>query len=247
MLDGRHLPLPFFKLDKNFRILERSLAAGKLFAEKESFLELADEDSRRKAEIVLSSGKNDSELVLRTYQSPLSLFKLNVNTDDEFLYLILTEQNSKMETLVQQVELHRRRLAETDLQLLAKKEEAEDAYRKIIELSCPFIMLTKKTALLPLYGELTEELISANAGRLLNLLQETCAEQVMIDFHGVGFISETGMKALADLVKEFTLMGASTCFASLNPVQAKQVYASHTTLEATYVSSLSCALETYLL
>ena len=239
MLDSRHLPLPFFKLDKNFRILERSLAAGKLFAEKESFLELADEDSRRKAEIVLSSGKNDSELVLRTYQSPLALFKLNVNTDDDFLYLILTEQNSKMETLVQQVELHRRRLAETDLQLLAKKEEAEDAYRKIIELSCPFIMLTKKTALLPLYGELT--------GRLLNLLQETCAEQIMIDFHGVGFISETGMKALADLVKEFTLMGASTCFASLNPVQAKQVYSSHTTLDATYVSSLSSALETYLL
>ncbi|MDR0136249.1 hypothetical protein RFW18_00725 [Metabacillus idriensis] len=247
MFDSRMLPLPFFKLNHSFRIEEQSLAALKLFQETYSFIDLIDEDSRTKAEKVLKSDKQETELVLKTLSSPLALFKVNISRDDDFLYLLLTEQNSRMEALVHQVELHRRRLAETDLQLLAKKEEAEQAYNRIVELSSPFIMLTKKAVLIPLFGSLSQDLISKNTGRLLNLLADSGAEQVFIDFHGVGEITEAGILNLSNLVQEISLMGAAAFFASLTPAQAKEVYRIHSNIHVTYVQNLNTALETYLL
>lgn len=245
MFSSKILPLPFFKLDYTFEIKERSNAADKLFKSAQHFLDLVDEDSKVKAAKILTSNKSETELVLKTFTSDIALFKVNISRDDDFIYLILTEQNSRMEALVHQVELHRKRLAETDLQLLAKKEEAEDSYNKIVELSVPFINLTKKTVLIPLFGSLTADLIEKNEVRVLTLLTETSAEQILIDFNGVGTITQPGVESLANLVQEFRLIGTSTIFSSLTPAQAKEIYRIHMDIDVTYVQNLSQAVEKY--
>ncbi|MBS2967726.1 hypothetical protein J9317_02920 [Metabacillus sp. KIGAM252] len=124
MSNSRHMPMPYFKITRQFEILEFSDEAEALFSFREgsSFLELTDSGSRTKAEKFLSGeGKKETELALRTRREPAATFKLSVKWADGTGHLVCIGQDRHMEELLSKISLQQRRLAETDLELLFSK------------------------------------------------------------------------------------------------------------------------------
>ncbi|KZZ84020.1 MULTISPECIES: STAS domain-containing protein [Bacillaceae] len=248
MSNSRHMPIPYFKINRQFEILEFSEEARDLFSFREgsSFLELTDSGSRTKAEKFLSGeGKMETELALMTKRESAATFKISVKWAGEAGHLICTGQDRHMEELLSKISHQQRRLAETDLELLFQKEALEQLLDKITELSGPAITLTSKLVLVPLFGNLDENLINRNRTRLLNSMHEQDYEHAIFDFHGIGVLNGDGLMELGKLIAEFRLMGVEAVFTGLTPAHVKAMNQSGAALDVQSVSTLPRAIQSY--
>ncbi|WLR51138.1 hypothetical protein LC040_18540 [Bacillus tianshenii] len=213
------LPYPYFKVDKDFIILSASKLAQEQFASSEQFLSLIDDESKGKAVQVLGGSveREETELVMHTNDSPVALFTVSIQWENEVGHVICIEKDSQIADLTALVQKHRHRLAETDFELLERKEEVEQAILKIQKLSCPFITLTSDIALIPLFGNINHRLIAVNQERLLNSCYTSEYEQILIDFNGVGELTNEGVNAFRSLVKQFNLLGLQCFVIGLKP------------------------------
>ncbi|AZB41640.1 hypothetical protein CEF21_04630 [Bacillus sp. FJAT-42376] len=248
MSNSKHMPLAYFLINRQFEILECSDEARDLFSfqDDSSILELADSESRPKAmKFLTGDGKKEAELALLTKSGTLATFKLAVKWDGEIGHLVCHPQDLHMAELISKISDQQRRLAETDLELLFQKEALEKSLEKITELSGPAITISPKLVLIPLFGNLEENLISRNRTRLLNSLFEKDFEHAILDFHGIGSLTGDGLEELGKLTAEFRLMGVEPMFTGLTPSHVKAMNQSEAALDVLSVSTLPKAIQTY--
>ncbi|MBS2967727.1 STAS domain-containing protein [Metabacillus sp. KIGAM252] len=116
---------------------------------------------------------------------------------------------------------------------------------KITELSGPAITLTVKLVLIPLFGNLDENLISRNRTRLLNSMHEQDYEHAILDFHGIGALTGEGLTELGKLIAEFRLMGVEAVFTGLTPAHVKAMNQSGAVLDVQSINTLPKAIQSY--
>ncbi|UGB31574.1 STAS domain-containing protein [Metabacillus sp. B2-18] len=246
MLTIKHIPLPYFTIDQEFNILEASDFACDIFGEALNFLDIVDIESKRKAQSLLSEKVLTTEIVMKTQESPYALFQIKVNWEYNQGHLICIEQDNRIQTLIDTVELHRRRLSETNFELLEKKEQLEQSLTKIVELSAPFICLTKGLVLVPLFGELNENMIRLNHYRLLSEVSQNQVERVLFDFHGIGEIKKEGIQTFKTLVTELKLMGTDSYMIGLSPSHARLINQLGIKAGTSYMKDLHEAIKTFI-
>ncbi|GAM13960.1 STAS domain-containing protein [Mesobacillus selenatarsenatis] len=243
MSDVKYSPQPYFLLDRDFNILEFSQIGAEIFSIGDMFLELVDWESHKKATNILGNRESraEGELIMKTKESPYALFDISVNWNEDKGHVICIEKDHRLAELESIVEKHRKRLAETNIELLEKKELVEKTLFEIKSLSCPFIKLTKSAALVPLFGNLDEELISQNEKSVLDKTQQGGYLEILFDFNGVGDLTNEGVEAFVSLVKELQLMGLQPCIIGIKPNHAFYLNNSKTVPDVPFLNSLSKA------
>ncbi|BFJ00651.1 hypothetical protein MMB68_07505 [Priestia sp. Y58] len=231
-----YVPVPYFLVDTEFNILEWSQQSGHLFKPSANFLDLVDVFSQEKARKFLSLRQKDSrelsvdephdeqtlvqsrgqaiqkvELVMQTNDSPYSLFECLIQWDGDVGHLVCIRQDERIQELTSLVQDHRKRLADTDFELLEQKERLEKSLQKIKQLSASFIKLSSKVGLIPLFGDLDTALVAENTSILQNFAHEGNYTTLLFDFGGLDILTTEGIQAFAGFMQSFYLMGI-TCY-----------------------------------
>ena len=223
MYDLNDHPLPAFIIDEKFMILSQSKLAKEVFSPKSSFLDIVDLDSRMKASKMLTPLKKEAEveLVMSTIQSPYSLFNVFAKwTNNGQGQLVCVRQDDRIEKLSNSLQKQRERLAETNFDLLDKKEELEMALTKVKKLSSPFLPITNTIGIIPLFGTLDEQLFRVNENNLLHTLQNGDYERVILDFSGIGEVEAIGVIAMYSFCSMMKVVGVSPVLCGLTPKHA---------------------------
>lgn len=239
----RYLPQPYFLVNEDFQVLDYSIRSSEIFAVVQNFLDLVDWESRAKAERSLGKTemRSECELIMKTNESPYALVDVSINWEAKQGHIICLEKDHRLAELESIVEKHRLRLAETNLELLEKKEQVEKTLFEIKNLSCPFIKLTKTAALVPLFGNLDEDLIAQNEERVLQKAQDGGYQEVLFDFNGVGDLTNEGVEAFITIVKELQLMGLQPSIIGIKPIHAFYLNSTNSKLDVPFLNSLSKA------
>jgi rsbT co-antagonist protein RsbR len=241
----KFLPQPYFLIDRDFQILGFSDKSTEIFLIGNSFLQLIDWESRSKAERLLgdTSQRAEGELIMKTKESPYAIVDISINWEGNKGHVICIEKDNRLAELESIVEKHRLRLAETDLELLEKKEQVEKTLFEIKNLSCPFIKLTKNAALVPLFGNLDAELISQNEGRVLQKALDGGYDEILFDYNGVGEITNDGVESFISLIKELQIMGLHPSIIGIKPNHALYLNRTNSKLDVPFLNSLSKAFK----
>lgn len=249
MVDFVHHPLPAFLVDHDLNIKEQSELATELFSKPASFLDCVDSESKQKA-IDLLKNKDEIELVLNTVDSPYMLFKVFARwTDNGEGQILCVRQDSQIMELSSMLQMQRDRLAETNFDLLDKKEELENAMNKIKMLSSPFLPISSNLCVIPLFGSLDEELFLINEQQLLSTLQTGSYEYVILDFNGIGEIEETGVFAFQSFYEMIQLVGVNPILSGLKPRHVFRLMENDFNVDQTFhiTGSLKDAISKYIL
>ncbi|WP_423406721.1 STAS domain-containing protein [Heyndrickxia sp. MSNUG] len=241
----KFLPQPYFLIDRDFQILGYSDKSREVFVISSSFLELVDWESRSKAERLLGNAniRAEGELIMKTSESPYALVDISINWEGDEGHIICIEKDHRLAELESIVEKHRLRLAETNLELLEKKEQVEKTLFEIKNLSCPFIKLTKNAALVPLFGNLDSELIRQNEERVLHKAQDGGHDEILFDFNGVGELTNDGVETFISLIKELQIMGLHPSIIGIKPNHALYLNRTNSKLDVPFLNSLSKAFK----
>ncbi|MCQ6267306.1 hypothetical protein M1K46_16845 [Fictibacillus sp. WQ 8-8] len=218
----KHMPIPYFEIDKEMNILAQSDKSVETFCNKGNFLDIVDLESREKALIFLVSKKRQQEieLVLQTAHSPYSLFSCSIHWNEGIGYLVCIEQTDKLKNLESKIEKQCKRLAETNFELLEQKEQLEQSLKRILELSAHFIKLSDSVGLVPLTGELNPELIRENHLTLTNIAHDGKFTMVFFDFSSVGKLTSEGIESFSQLIHSLNLVGVICYVIGLKPEHA---------------------------
>lgn len=242
----KYAPLPVFIIDEEMNILAQSDEAAALFGEVQHFLEIVDEDSQNKARKRLGQKKKiKTELVMHSRKAKMSLYTVNCKWEQDKAHVICVEEDSQIRILSEKIQQHTARLSETDLELLLQKERLEKAMNRVIELSGPFIHLSNNMVLIPLFGDLFEEVIMKNEHRLLRQIDEETVDRVIIDFNGIGQIDERGVAALEHLIWEFQLMGVQIYLTGVTPDHSQWLHQYHFQANVKSISNLGQAIHQF--
>ncbi|QXE02125.1 STAS domain-containing protein [Terribacillus sp. DMT04] len=246
MVSGKFLPLPYFFISSDWKILDYSRAASSIFLIGDDFNSLVDEGNRQKVSQYIQPHLSEIhfELNMKTKHDPLAVFKISVQWEADRAHIICVEKTKEVDQLASQLMKLRSRLSETDFELLEKKEELEDAINRIYKLSGPFIPLYKESGLIPLFGDLQADKLEVMEANILAKIDEGEYEQVFFDFHGVGEITIAGKEKLGQLFESIQLMGTKTIIVGLSPSQV-QGFGSKGTLQADTMGSLQQAISMY--
>ncbi|WP_349409224.1 hypothetical protein [Pseudalkalibacillus sp. SCS-8] len=247
MVKTTNIPVPYFQINKDYEIITRSKHTEEQFPQVDNFLELVDGDSMVKAERNLGKkhGTAVFELVMKTFQNPFSLYEVHVSWNlDRSAEIVCVEKSTANEKLFNQIDRLRGRLENTNFELLEKKNELEAAMHKINELSGPFISLTDDTALVPLFGDLTEEKMMLISKKILDNAHHKNQDRLYFDFTGVSEINEDGFKELQQLFKTLWYMGEiEAIIIGISPQQAVTLNNLDTEYHLKFVSTLKEALK----
>ncbi|WP_270182837.1 STAS domain-containing protein [Alkalihalobacillus sp. CinArs1] len=246
MVDFTHHPLPAFLVDHDLNIKGQSRLATELFSKPDSFLDFVDSGSKQKA-LELIKDQEEFELVLNTVESPYMLFKVFARWHDGEGQLLCVRQDSQIMELSSMLQMQRDRLAETNFDLLDKKEELEEAMSKIKRLSSPFLPISSSLSVIPLFGSLDEELFLINEQQLLSTLQNGNYEYVILDFNGIGEIEERGVFAFQSFYRMIQLIGVSPILSGLKPQHVFQLMENDFNVDQTFhiTGSLKDAISQY--
>ncbi|RAS71723.1 hypothetical protein [Priestia endophytica] len=219
---SQYLPHPYFHVKHDFTILSQSAQSNDVFPHADNFLELVDSGSKSKALSILSEFNRMAacELTMRTLYSPYALMDVSIHWHSGEGHVFCIEKDTRLTELESLVSQHRARLAETNMELLDKKEALEQALIEVKKLSSPLIEITKKEALVPLFGDLDSALIEHNETPLLAKIFEEEYDVIHFDFSGVGEISEEGVSKFINLLQKLDLMGVVPSVVAIKPNHA---------------------------
>jgi len=108
------------------------------------------------------------------------------------------------------------------------------------------IDLAKGMVLVPLIGELNIELVNRNHKRILETICNKQIEQILIDFHGIGDITNEGIRALRNLVLELKVMGAESYIIGVGPHHAKVLNSLPIHPDTYYLKDLHTAIKSFI-
>ncbi|SEN06476.1 rsbT co-antagonist protein RsbR [Mesobacillus persicus] len=245
MSNIQYLPYPCFVVDEELSILEYSNEALSLFRPVPAFLDLVDSESEDKARKLLS-GRNSSpegEIIMCSINSPQALFTVRINWKDGKGYIICIEKDESLNSLIKMVEIQRQRLADTDFELFEKKEQLQESLKSIRDLSGPFIKLSKKAALIPLFGDLDEQLIQQNAEKFTREASEGDYDFIIFDFNGIGKVEKAGIDEFNRLIGQLKLIGAQSIITGVHPQHATTIHHATNGIQATFINRLINAIK----
>ncbi|UOQ86434.1 STAS domain-containing protein [Gracilibacillus salinarum] len=219
------LPLPYFEIDQHYTILDLSQKAKDIFIHSDHFLSLVDVGSKEKAERFLSpTAEIESvELNLKTKGNPFAAFDVSISWMDGTGQIICQPVNHHIEKLAEQLSDLRGRLDQTNIDLLNKKEALESSQKRVNHLSGPLIMLSERLAFIPLFGDLTEEKLEVLTDRLLQQLNQSDYQHLLIDFTAVDEMEAEGLRKLTDFIQMVELLGPEPVISGLSPNQVQMV------------------------
>lgn len=235
-------PLPMLKIDRNFTILEHSTAAQELIGTTSSFLELLDEESRQKAENLLSGGNSNQPIELNFVAGAEDRFAADVylkwSDEEETAILVVVRHADSHQRIADQFADLRRRLNETNYDLLLEKMKVEELIERVRELSAPLIQLDESRVLIPLFGDLTIEQMTAVQEKVLSDAYVSGATMIILDFTAVDLIDSSGLQEFDSLLQSLNLMGTSVILTGLHPNHAKRLNELQARLGTRFASSL---------
>ncbi|WP_404408322.1 STAS domain-containing protein [Jeotgalibacillus malaysiensis] len=233
------MPMPVVIIDHKLNIKEASVKALKLLGKAPSFLDWVDEESRGKAvRFIQDKHVEKLELNLVTAEGTISLFTILIEWDKEQAALVLQQEDHLIVQLMNKVKEHQRRLEESDMELILKKNELEKSFMRISELSTAAIHLTDEIVLIPIVGDLNVTLIHNNQERILENLYANDIDEVIIDLQSVGLIEDTGVNELIKMIKSFSLFGTDCTITGVKPEHAPYLHQIKMMQKLTFINNL---------
>lgn len=132
---------------------------------------------------------------------------------------------------------------------ITEQKEAEQKYlqslQRIEELETPIIPLTDKVSVLPLVGEMNESRYHKMTTQLLQSLENTFAETLLIDVNGLTTYNEEIMQRFIELANVLSLMGTSMILCGIKPAMAQKsiTFADRPTSKLRTASTIRAALD----
>ncbi|MFC0190426.1 Stressosome protein rsbRB [Fictibacillus aquaticus] len=239
----KYLPVPYIKIDEYGNILNYSDEARKIFSfEKMNVASLLDEESVQKLlkNSIPSLDKKCFELNFKTFDSPFALYDVHLSWDHDHIgHLVAMPKDSGSVRIVNQLSSLQQRLSSTNFELYEKKEMLEKALNRMNILSGPFIGITDRIALVPLFGDLNGEKMIAITSNVIQQAYEGDYDEVLFDFSGVGDILEDGISKFTELFNILMCMNSiSIRIAGIKPVHAQTMNRLGFDLEAYFDTSL---------
>ncbi|SDN55210.1 rsbT co-antagonist protein RsbR [Fictibacillus solisalsi] len=244
------LPVPYFKINTEFHILNFSKQAEALFMITENITSIVDEEGVAKLKNFLqtSSGTQPMEISMKTKNYALELFDLYISWDHylngHLICIKKNEQNKNLENMVYRLQS---RLSSTDFELFEKKEELEQAIDEIDRLSGPFISLSDEVALIPMFGDITSRKINSIRENTLKNAYREDLDTILFDFTGVGSITLEGLEQMESLFRALSYMGGiESVIVGVKPEHARQMHELNSEVEFSFLSTLQEAMKKYL-
>ncbi|RWZ54924.1 STAS domain-containing protein [Halobacillus fulvus] len=245
-------PLPFYKINKNLKIEAYSQEALDLFGDQENLLNIFDEASVAKVKDWVRPEKE--KVLVEAHLRPVMDQKQPLTADlavkwendlhAEVLLLIKDEKLTKVTRTLNQL---RTRLNDTNFELLEEKEKLEEAIEQNNQLSAPFIHLDHETALIPLFGELTEEKVYTIESHLLFTSQQSGVDRLLFDFTAVGDLEREGVQVFINVIHSLFYMGSEVIFIGVRPHHAKDLKDMELPAKVKFMNSLEQAIQRYCL
>ncbi|KIL50738.1 hypothetical protein KP77_13580 [Jeotgalibacillus alimentarius] len=233
------MPMPVVIIDHALNIIESSKKTEKLLGHAASFLDWVDDESREKAVRFMQDKHSEKiELNLVTIDGAISLFSVLMTWDDTFATVALQKEDHRLMQLMGKVTEHKRRLEESDMELILKKNELEQSLKRIGELSTAAIELTDEIVLIPLFGDLTVALIHQNQQRILDNIYVKNIDEVIIDLQSVGVMDAAGVEEMIKMIKSFSLFGTACTITGVKPEHAPFLHQVHMIQKLTFINNL---------
>lgn len=242
------LPLPIFKINTDFDIIDSSPEAVMLFTIKPNFNELVDPGSRTKAAAFIrpDSMAQKLELNFTDQEGKLFLADVHIKWESEHVAnLVLVQKDPHMERISVQLNKLQGRLRETDFELLLEKERTDALLHEVWNLSAPCIQLDEYRVLIPLFGKLEPQKMISIQNKILDYLYAHAVETALLDFSAVGDIDKEGLFQLNTLLKTLEVMGIEVTIIGLHPSHAKQLHGLLGDLNTRFASSLQDILSPF--
>ncbi|SIT91124.1 STAS domain-containing protein [Edaphobacillus lindanitolerans] len=246
------LPLPYLRVDREGKITGSSALAQERFdLSKGHINSIIDEESIKKLSQFRWVSGLDSvkfELNMKTKDRALALFDVHLQWDlDDHANMILLPKDSANEKLTQKLMAIQHRLAETDFELLEKKEELEQVLRRLDELSGPFIPLSGELCMIPLFGDITADKINTISESCLQSVFKGNYEIILFDLTAVGEVRTDGVEKFIQLVKTLSFMTGNVIkLIGIKPDLAKVLNHYHLEQWVEFNHSLEQELRVYL-
>ncbi len=244
------LPLPYIVIESNGRIVSSNSRALNLFDLRTKQIDdIIDQESMNK--LITNTWQQDEqqpiEVVLKTRSNPLSLFDLFISWDHEDkLHILFASKDKTTQGYTDQIMQLQSRLANTNFELYEQKEKLERTVYRLNSLSGPFIPLTATMGYIPLFGDLTEEMIHVISANVLHSIFVGEYDDVLVDLTSIADIKESGISKFMDLLKTIHLMnGNKVQIIGANPRLAKILYKEKFSLYVTFKPSLQYVLKNY--
>lgn len=246
------LPVPYIKVSSDLQIVTYSKEAQSIFQLSDSLSSIVDQENIAKLKNFMYASEMETikpiEISLITKDRPLELFDIYVSWDhylNGHLVCIKKEQNNKfLEEMVYNLQS---RLSSTDFELFEKKEELEQAFLEIDQLSGPFILLSDQVALIPMFGDITTRKINAIKENTLKSAYKHDLDAMLFDFTGVGSITLEGLQQMESLFTTLAYMGGiESVIVGVKPEHAIQMNAFHTESKFSFLSTLQEAMKKYI-
>ncbi len=248
MVQVKHLPLPYFEINKNYDIQSISSITSKTFAVGDNFLNIVDDDSKKKVEEYIQPKVKDieMELVLNTIEAPTSLFNVYVTWEGETGHIICQPLQDQLEKLSKQLDDLRARLTSSDFDLIEKKEELEQTLIRVNKLSGPFIPLSERLVFVPLFGDLDKHMLRLIKPHIVDALNQSDYSYILFDFSAVDVITQEGLTELDQFFQTIQLLGQKTIISGIKPAQATTIKFSNWFRQSIKVANLETAINRYL-
>lgn len=220
MTDLHQLPIPACEVNRDGRITALSPAAVELFGGPETMHHLSDESSQKKLLKLMEHG-GAQELALFTTNKMLEPITVFMQWEQETAIAQFIPVNKSIARLEQLVLQQQHRLMETDFQLMERKEAAEQAYAQLKRQSASVIALSEHVGLVPLFGDLDEDLLIHTSEPILHAVHSRSFDVVYIDFTAIHSLSERGIELFRQLVAMLKLMDVELFISGIKPDHAQ--------------------------
>ncbi|MGX7595227.1 STAS domain-containing protein [Planococcus plakortidis] len=239
-------PLPAFRLNNSFVVVDQSSEAEQLFGAPETFFELLDEGSRPKAERLLKQRTKQKPVELNFMVGDgLFLADVHYRWDSDFsLNLVLVPKDGQLDSITAQMVRLRGRLKETDYELLKEKERSDELLEKVRELSAPCIAIGGGYVLIPLFGNLDAKKVEAIRPYIVSRIYEYEAETVVVDLTAMGSVTQEGVNYLESLVQTLGVMGIDAAITGVKPDHAQKLHLLKREMNLRFEASLESILST---
>jgi rsbT co-antagonist protein RsbR len=249
-LVDRAFPIPYYVINKNFNIQSLSQEAEDLHGPKENLLDIFDQDSLSKVKdwVVPEIQKASIEIHLKpkgAEDRPITADLYVSWENDLYAQVILMLKDNNLNKVTKTLDQLRSRLNDTNFELLEEKEKLEEAIDQNNRLSAPFIELTADTALVPLFGDLTQEKMYAVEDYLLYSSQKDEIDRILFDFTAVGNLQREGVQVFINIMTSLFYMGPEIVLIGIQPDQAKRLSEMNLPSEVIFINSLQQAIMKY--
>jgi rsbT co-antagonist protein RsbR len=243
-------PLPFYTINKNYKIQSYSKEAQMIFGEKDNLLDVLDEASVRKVKNWVSPEhpKSHIEVHVKAERADADVLTADLVVkweNDLHAEVMLIVKDERLKKVTHTMNQLRSRLHDTNFELLEEKEKLELAMEQNNKLSAPFIELDQETALIPIFGHLTVEKIYTIEHHLLHVSQQAETDRLLFDFTAVGEFDDEGVKSFLGLMDAISLMGMGIIFIGVRPNQAQQLKKFPISKNIRFLHSLQMAISKY--